>query len=458
MVSNRESNLYQAHIIGQAIIIVALYFLVLALVLGVAYEQAIPLVSYLKYLGVIFGAFLFEAVGRPGHLRFAMSQSRRVAWRVTVRQASVMSIALLVFLVFSRDMRISRGFLAIYTIAALVAVFLTNRFVFRKMIDYLTKRSASWSLRTVVLGPEEWSDSVIAKMTRSNCAFSVDHVIHIGRYATVEEIREKLDGLPVDLLVASAYHLRPEVSAYLISRGERRGYRTWLPLELSRCKDRKFVVEKVGDIQMLTPPPTPLENTFNVFAKSVFDKTVALFVVLFVLPPMIVFVWVLQRIYSPGPLFFVQERVGAYNQTFKIFKFRSMKVLNDDEARQATSDDDRFYPGAGLLRKTSIDEFPQFLNVLMGQMSVVGPRPHMLKHEDDFQEHFERYGVRRSVKPGVTGLAQVKGFRGEINDSKDIRNRARHDILYIKSWSFSLDLRIILGTLLSVVKPHSTAY
>ncbi|MBK1833648.1 exopolysaccharide biosynthesis polyprenyl glycosylphosphotransferase [Roseibacillus ishigakijimensis] len=458
MVSTRESNLYQAHALVQGALLLLSYLLVLFLVLGLLYGQEIPFIPYLKCLAIIMAAFTLEVSTRPEHLRFAMSQSRRVAWRVTMRQASVMTIALLVFLVFSRDQRIARGFLLGYSVFSFFLLLLSNRFWFRELIALLRKRSDSWALRTVVVGPQDWTSSVIAKMTTSSAAFSVDEIITIESDATIAEVEAALQGLEIDLLVVSAYYYRMEVSNYLIERGERRGHRTWIPLELSRCKGRRFVVERVGEIEMLTPPPSPLENTFNTFVKAVFDRSVALIAITLVLPPMMVFVWFLHRRYSPGPMFFVQERMGANNRTFKIFKFRTMKVANDDESRQATADDDRFFPGSGLLRKTSIDEFPQFINVLLGHMSVVGPRPHMAAHEDDFQVYFERYGTRRFVKPGVTGLAQVRGFRGEVKSARDIRNRARHDVLYIRSWSLLLDIRIILRTALAVFKPHSTAY
>ena len=271
-------------------------------------------------------------------------------------------------------------------------------------------------------------------------------------------MKEAIGDVDIDLLVAPAYHLTPETSSYLIEKGEREGYRTWLPLELSRSHGRHFVVERVGGLDMLTPPPFPLESACNIVLKSIFDRLLALLVIILILPPLMVFVWCIHRLYAPGPLFFVQDRVGVHNKMFKIIKFRSMKVTDVDEAKQAACDDERFFKGSGLLRKANLDEFPQFLNVLMGQMSVVGPRPHLSAHESNFQRQFEKYGIRRDVKPGVTGLAQIKGFRGEIVARHDIRNRARHDLLYVKSWSFLLDVRIVIATFFSIFWPHTNAY
>jgi lipopolysaccharide/colanic/teichoic acid biosynthesis glycosyltransferase len=135
-----------------------------------------------------------------------------------------------------------------------------------------------------------------------------------------------------------------------------------------------------------------------------------------------------------------------------------MHVANPDPNRQATRGDARIYPGGQFLRKASIDELPQFINVLRGEMSVVGPRPHLLKHDEDFAHALSNYPVRRSVKPGITGLAQVRGFRGETKTRADVVKRVECDIQYIENWSFFLDCWIILRTGLQVFFPPRTAH
>jgi lipopolysaccharide/colanic/teichoic acid biosynthesis glycosyltransferase len=190
----------------------------------------------------------------------------------------------------------------------------------------------------------------------------------------------------------------------------------------------------------------------------VFDVAVSVAVIPAVVLPLMAIVAVIQRISSPGPLFFRQQRVGENGKVFGILKFRTMRLDNDDEARQASSGDDRIYRGGGWLRRLSVDEFPQFINVLRGEMSVVGPRPHMIQHEREFEKFHELYGSRRYVKPGVTGLAQVEGYRGEVKDAKDVRGRARYDLFYVKHWSLGLDFRLAMQTVLHLVKPPAKAY
>ena len=148
----------------------------------------------------------------------------------------------------------------------------------------------------------------------------------------------------------------------------------------------------------------------------------------------------------PGKLFFVQKRTGLNGKTFKCYKFRSMRKNPQAEEKQATKGDDRVTRWGYIMRKTSLDETPQFFNVLMGDMSIVGPRPHMLKHTDEFTEMVDGYMLRHQVKPGVTGWSQVNGYRGEIRKPEDIENRVKFDLWYIDNWSFLLDLRIIFKT------------
>jgi len=204
----------------------------------------------------------------------------------------------------------------------------------------------------------------------------------------------------------------------------------------------------------------PLQSPFNRFLKRALDIAISLPVVLFVLPPMCLWVFFMQSRQAPGPLFFVQFRSGFQKQRFKIFKFRSMFAQRDRirESEQAKERDDRIFPFGAFMRKRSIDEFPQFINVLRGEMSLVGPRPHLVQHDSSFAESIQTYRIRHFVKPGLTGLAQVNGFRGEVTDEESIKNRIRLDIAYINSWSIGLDIDIIFKTLSELLRPSDRAY
>jgi exopolysaccharide biosynthesis polyprenyl glycosylphosphotransferase len=204
----------------------------------------------------------------------------------------------------------------------------------------------------------------------------------------------------------------------------------------------------------------PLEDPLNRLIKRVCDLVIALPVVLLLLPPLCAWVWGMQRLQAPGPLFHVRERRGQQGRIFKMLKFRSMTVGVEDaaaESRQATAEDRRIFPFGRFLRRRSLDEFPQFWNVLLGQMSVVGPRPYMPLLDEEFRQQTRGYRTRHLVKPGITGLAQSLGFRGEILEQEMLRRRVYWDVYYITHWSVWLDLQITLRTLWQIVQPPPTA-
>lgn len=195
------------------------------------------------------------------------------------------------------------------------------------------------------------------------------------------------------------------------------------------------------------PSKNLLDDKWNQVLKRGFDIVVSLCFLCLVFPFLLLLVFVVTECTMPGKLFFVQKRTGLNGKTFKCYKFRSMRQNPHSEVRQATKGDDRVTRWGYIMRKTSLDETPQFINVLMGDMSIVGPRPHMLKHTDEFTEMVDGYMLRHQVKPGVTGWSQVNGYRGEIKKLEDIENRVKFDLWYIDHWSFFLDLRIIFKTM-----------
>ena len=190
-----------------------------------------------------------------------------------------------------------------------------------------------------------------------------------------------------------------------------------------------------------------LEQERNLVLKRTFDVVFSLCFLCLLFPFILVVVFVLTKCTMPGRVFFVQKRTGLNGKTFKCYKFRSMKENPYSDEKQATKGDDRITWWGQIMRKTNLDETPQFINVLMGDMSIVGPRPHMLKHTDEFTELVDGYMLRHQVKPGVTGLSQVIGYRGEIRKVEDLQNRVKYDLYYIDNWSFFLDLQIIFKTI-----------
>ncbi len=222
--------------------------------------------------------------------------------------------------------------------------------------------------------------------------------------------------------------------------------------------NRNIYVDFVNNIPVLSLRNEPLEDTGNRIKKRLFDIAFSGFIILFLLSWLIPIIALLIKLDSRGPVFFMQMRSGKNNRPFRCIKFRSLRVNAEANVKQVTRGDSRITRLGRFMRKTNIDELPQFFNVFMGEMSVVGPRPHMLKHTEDFSHLYKQYMIRHFVKPGLTGWAQVNGFRGEITDNKLLQKRIEYDIWYLENWTIWLDLRIIIMTAFLSVRGDKNAF
>lgn len=254
-----------------------------------------------------------------------------------------------------------------------------------------------------------------------------------------------------------------------VSRKERENIR-----RISKLCDHKLIrfyyvpisVETIGlnlkrelldDMEVFTTYENPLQNPVKRWVKRCFDIVLSL---VFLIPTAIIFpfIFIIIKIQSPGPILFKQKRTGLDGKTFNCLKFRSMHVNKDADKLQATENDPRKFPFGNFMRKANIDELPQFLNVLKGDMSIVGPRPHMLAHTEQYSALIDKYMVRHMVKPGVTGWAQVTGFRGETKELWQMEGRVKRDIWYMEHWSIWLDIRIIWITAKTIFIHDKNAY
>jgi putative colanic acid biosynthesis UDP-glucose lipid carrier transferase len=218
----------------------------------------------------------------------------------------------------------------------------------------------------------------------------------------------------------------------------------WIPdvlaLQMLSNKMSNFLGFPVVDLNQ------PISSGLNGIIKEVFDRVFAA-VALVLLIPLFVVLSILIKLSSPGPVFFKQPRLGLNGKPFNCYKFRSMKIHQEhNKVTQATKDDPRITPIGRFLRRTSLDELPQFFNVLLGDMSVVGPRPHAIQHNEMYKDLLEMYMLRHRVKPGITGWAQIHGHRGETDTVDKMAKRVQFDLDYIQNWSLWMDIRIIVWT------------
>ncbi|MDC1379119.1 undecaprenyl-phosphate glucose phosphotransferase [Algibacter sp.] len=221
---------------------------------------------------------------------------------------------------------------------------------------------------------------------------------------------------------------------------------------------KKLQYEYYNYIPVLSLRVIPLQEPVSQFVKRFFDILFSLFVIVFVLSWLTPILAICIKLESKGPVFFKQSRNGFNYHEFDCYKFRSMTPNKDAHLHQATKGDHRITKVGAFIRKTSMDELPQFFNVLFGDMSVVGPRPHMVSHTNMYAQRIDKFMVRHFVKPGITGLAQVSGFRGEVEKDDDIVSRVKYDIFYIENWSLLLDVKIILQTVTNAIKGEEKAY
>lgn len=217
-------------------------------------------------------------------------------------------------------------------------------------------------------------------------------------------------------------------------------------------------VDYYGVIPVMASRTTPLNDPLNYFIKRLFDIVFSTLVIIFIMSWLTPLIAILIRLESKGPIFFKQKRNGLDYEEFNCYKFRSMFVNENADIDEAVKNDPRITKVGAFIRRTSIDEMPQFFNVFVGTMSVVGPRPHMLNFTEKYAVKVNKFKARHFIKPGITGMAQTHGYRGEIENDTDIINRIKYDIFYMESWSLLLDMKIIYLTVKNAIKGEKKAY
>jgi putative colanic acid biosynthesis UDP-glucose lipid carrier transferase len=221
---------------------------------------------------------------------------------------------------------------------------------------------------------------------------------------------------------------------------------------------RNLKLDYYGYIPIVSLRNIPLDITANKIIKRAFDILFSIIIIVGVLSWLIPILAIFIKSESKGPIFFKQKRNGLNYREFNCFKFRSMTLNEIADVEQVSKNDPRITKIGRFIRKTSIDELPQFFNVFLGDMSVVGPRPHMVSHTEMYAKKVDKFMVRHFIKPGITGLAQTNGYRGEVESEKDIINRVKYDIFYLENWSLTLDIKIVFLTVLNAVKGEDKAY
>lgn len=385
----------------------------------------------------------------------------------TLRQVLYITGAITFFLFLTKDLTISRPFLVAYISSIFLVLYYSHQFLPR-FISRRTFKNRQRD-RAILIGPVQNAVKLKNWLSRqSELGYETVGVITeeaeeaerqgFRVLGTIDQTESLLKTHHANLVILTELPFFSQFNRHLIGLCEGLGVRMLIYSDIQDKLGYPLQYFADGDHRFFTLREEPLENVINAYLKRGLDIAISLPVCLFLLPITSLCVAICHWLQSPGPLLYRQQRAGMQNRTFIIKKYRTMNVHNQPETQQATIGDSRIFPIGAILRKLSIDELPQFLNVLSGEMSVVGPRPHLLEHNQQFSKIMRNYHIRTLVKPGITGLAQVRGFRGEAKEERDIERRVAADIEYLENWHLSLEISIIWGTFIQVFRPPPTAY
>jgi len=424
---------------------------------------------YVIYWVIVLGGLTVEVLSRDSDKVIAPIYDSSLVRQLPVasRQMAYALGGLLIFLTFAKDYAISRTFLGTFAILLYAMLLWSNAVLPLRLARWLF--AADRDLATLLVGPPGNVDLLEYWLERKRefglriVGIVTGHAVSVPPESCSIPVLgtvEKFDQICADEGISQVILLEvgdPKTTRWLVDQCQQHGIRMLIVNDLAEQIRHPINCCVDEGVNLITLHEEPLENPLNRVLKRSLDLLLASCVVVFILPPLMLVVWLCQRWQSPGPLWHRQQRAGLQNRPFAILKFRTMHATAEDVAQQATAGDARIFPAGRWLRRFSLDEIPQFLNVLSGWMSVVGPRPHLVEHNRQFAEVAAEYHIRTFIKPGITGLAQVRGFRGEARTAEDIAARLQSDLIYLENWSFALDLGIILRTMWQMLKPPPTA-
>lgn len=333
----------------------------------------------------------------------------------------------------------SRGVLGIYFLCS-STVLLAKRAAVRSLLRYARSRGYNLKHMLVIGGGTLAQRYIQSVEKRPWLGIHVDGCIR-PENGMLTQLEKRIHGVGIDEVILALEPDELDVTRDVIRICEKCGTKVSVIPFYNDVIPTRPTIDTVGKLKLIQLRTTPLDDPLNAFAKRAFDASVS-FLLLVLLSPLLLGLAIAIKLSSPGPVFFKQERIGLNKKKFVMYKFRSMRVNDTQDTAWSSQTDDRRTRVGALMRKTSLDELPQLLNTLKGDMSLVGPRPEIPYYVEQFRETVPLYMVKYQVRPGMTGWAQVNGYRGDTS----IPARVEHDLWYIENWSFGLDLKILLMT------------
>lgn len=392
-------------------------------------------------------------------LKFNIYEIPRIFFTHKILSRNVYALLIFSFLsggliFFTTDYKFSRAFFA-YAMLFFSCFLLLWRIVFVFFLKFYRRKGYNAS-QVLLVGINKNIITLIQKIyLNRNYGFQIsglftDAIVtdNLKKYhkGSLAEIQHFLKHNTVDEIIISLPYHQSKLINDLFHYADNHMMRVRVIPEFSEYLSQTFSIDYEENIPIMKLRSEPLKSLTNRFLKRAFDMVFSLLVILLIFSWLFPVIAIIIKLTSKGPVFFVQKRTGQDGKAFNCLKFRSMTVNAESDSVQATKNDKRVTKFGAFMRKTSIDELPQIINVVLNNMSLVGPRPHMLKHTEEYRVLVDKFMVRHFAKPGVTGWAQINGYRGETKELKDMENRAAADIWYIENWSFLLDVKIVFVT------------
>ena len=382
-----------------------------------------------------------------------------------LKEAAAQVIASIIFIFLAKEDLFTRNFIIIYTV--LLIFFISVRtIVFRKVLKSLRRKGknirnlliigtgeVAYNFKNMISSNPDFGYQFIGFATTENIDSANDVI------GSTHQLEKLISEFGIDEVVIALKDKSDEFLDEIIIICNRNAVKTHIIPDYFKFVSNRFQVSMFGNFPIITARIEPLEEAHWRFFKRAFDIFFSLFVIVFIFSWLYPIIFILTKFSSPGPVFFIQDRVGARNEKFRCYKFRTMKVSEKNSAynfQPVVENDPRVTKVGRMLRKSNLDELPQFLNVLKGEMSVVGPRPHAVLYDQKYGKIVDAIRLRHNVKPGITGWAQVHGLRGDVSDEEEnmrrTKKRIEHDIWYIENWSMTLDFQIILITIWQMLR------
>jgi len=436
-----------------------------AFFIGNQLDKALHFEHYRSYLININILWVLSSTMLTLYARNTVTSLEKV-YRATFKAMLAHLVLWSFYLFFSKDQQISRTFLGLF-----YGVFFLNLLIsrfFLTLIENVLIKHFNIRKHVAVMGSKNNSTLRLAAFFENNNHYNFEGILNHDDYMFVDEKGDLLPAACEQLKLAASRGIKEvyvsltadklSEATCLLQEAERQCVRLKFVPDFSKSLASPFSINYMGDFPVISMRKEPLEEMHNRFRKRLADILFSVAVIIFIMSWLYPIVALLIKMQSPGPVLFKQLRNGRNNEMFWCYKFRSMKINNNSDTKQATKNDDRVTKIGRFLRKSSMDELPQFFNVLMGDMTVVGPRPHMLKHTEQYRAIIDKYMVRHFLKPGITGWAQVNGFRGETSNLDQMEKRVEHDIWYMENWSAMLDVKIVFLTIINALKGEKEAY